>query len=267
MFYSAGLGVKAYPFPWLSAALYVPFKWNVGRDDQTDRSVDLKGIGDLSASVGFDLLELIMPSMVRTKCPETGGPLLALKDDDELIKSPHLVLVAGIAAPTGDAEKKVKWWSYPPQYQPGTGVWNASVGAFYSQGLGPFVPGAGIVYGYGGGENPVGYRKPDTLTASASLQWSFWPKRLARLLAGINVSMPLDEGSMIDQNGERYDLEGSDMALVTMDIGASLWTFSFWQSSRKVMSGLLLTLPLREGRTATEPRQGTSLSLFTTFGF
>jgi len=267
LFYSPGVGLKGFPTSWLSAAVYMPCKWNVGRDNRTDREVDLKGIGDLSANIGFDILELLSPSMIRTRCPETGGPLVALKDEDDFIKSPHLALVAGVAVPTGKSDHKVKWWAYPPQYQPGAGVWGASAGAYYSQGIGPIVPGAGLTYVRGGSENPVGYRKPDSLVYSASVQWPFWYKRMARLYAGVNVMHPRGKGSMEDQEGERYDLEGSDMTLVMMDIGVTMWVWSFWRDTRKMMSGFQVTLPLKEGETDTEPKQGTSLSLFTTFGF
>ena len=267
LFYSPGLGVKVYPSSWVAVAAYLPWKWNVGRDDQTDREVDLKGLGDVSASAALDLLELISPNMIRTTCPETGGPLVALKDEDDFVKSPHLTFAAGVSLPTGAADHKVKWWAYPPQYQPGAGVLSGGAGAYFSQGIGPVIPAVGVGYVFGGEENDLGYDKPDSLVYSASIQWPFWYARMAKLFCGVNVMAPRGRGSARDWNGERYELKGSDLTLVMADVGATIWVWSFWRDTRKMMTGFQVTFPLKEGESPTEPKQGTALSLFTTFGF
>ena len=262
VFLSGGLGVKGYPWPWLSASVYLPYNWSTGRDGQTGREVDLHGIGDLSVAASFDLLELIRPNMIRTRCPETGGPLLALRDDDDVIKAPHLVFSAGMAMPTGTANHRKKWWPYPPQYQPGGGVWSASAGIFYSQGIGPVTPSVGATWLYGGGVNPVGYDRPDSLAVSAGVTWLFWYRRIGKLFLAANVLVPLAEGRMEGRN-----LPGSDLSMVLVDVGLSFWVGSFWRRTRKIHAGIMATLPAREGATDTEPRHGTSVSVFTVFGF
>jgi hypothetical protein len=259
---SGGLGVKAYPWPWLSASAYLPYNWNQGRDDQTGRTVDLHGIGDLSVALAFDLLELIRPTMIRTRCPQTGGPLLALRDDDDVIKSPHLVLTAGTSFPTGKDDHRRKWWAYPPQYQPGAGAWSASAGIFYSQGFRAITVGAGLTYAYGGEANTIGYDRPDTLAASASLGWLFWYQRLGKLFVATKVLIPLSEGKI-----EGRSLRGSDLVMVLVDVGASFWVGSFWRQTRKIHAGVMATLPAREGASSSQPMHGYALSVFTTFGF
>jgi hypothetical protein len=261
VFASGGVGVKYYPTPWLAFSTYLPYKWNVGKDGQTARRVDLAGLGDLSLGVSFDLRELLMPTMIRTHCPETGGPILALKDDDDLVKSGHLILTAGASAPTGKSDHAARWWYYPAQYQPGSGVWTGSAGLFYGQGIGPFTPGVGISYIFGGGINPAGYDKPDSMLFTASFNWMFWPGRLGRLFAAINAATPLGKGRV-----DGKALAGSNKTMVLADLGVALWAGSFWRKSRKITVGLAATIPVVEGANSTEPRNGYSIGVFSTFG-
>lgn len=261
MFLTGGLGAKGYPWPWLSASVYMPYSWNTGRDDQTGRGVDVSGISDPAFTASFNLLELIRPTMTRTRCPETGGPILALKDDDDVIKSPHLVLSAGTSMPVGQDDNRRRWWAYPPQYQPGAGVWSANAGLFYSQGLGPFTPTAGVTYVYGGGVNSVGYDRPDSLVMSASVTWLFWYQRLGKLFLGTSGLVPLGEGSL-----EGRTLSGNDNTMVLVDVGISFWVGSFWERSRKINAGIMATLPALEGTTDAERKHGYAVGVFTVFG-
>lgn len=261
LFVSGGAGAKFYPTPWLAFSTYLPVKWSVGEDARTARDVDLVGVGDLSLGATFDLPELLHPTMKRVACPETGGPILSLADDDDFIKSGHLTFSFGLSVPTGRSDHAVKWWYYPAQYQPGGGVWGGSAGAFYAQGIGPVTPGAGVTYVFGGGKNPAGYDKPDSLVYSASLNWMFWPGRLGRTFGAVNVMSPVGRGRI-----DGKDLAGSDMTMVLADVGVALWAGSFWGGARKITAGLTGTVPLFEGSTPMEPRNGYAFGAFCTFG-
>lgn len=262
LFFSPGLGARYFPCSWLNASVYFPYHWNTGEDDQTGREVDLHGPGDLSMAASLDVLELADPSMIRVRCPQTGGPILALTDDEDLIKHPHLTFTAGMTVPTGKDDFQERWWFYPAQYQPGAGVVTAYATAYYAQGIGPVTPGAGISYLFGGVENSAGYDRPDSLVYTAGIGWLFWSERFGRLQAAAYVLHPLASGEI---DGEALD--GSDRVMVLIDLGASVWAFSFWNGSRKFVTGLNLTLPLLEGDDETEPRNGFGLGVFCTFGF
>lgn len=214
--------------------------------------------------------------MIRTRCPETGGNILALADDDDLIKFPHLVLVLGLSLPTGADDHKIDGKFIPPQFQPGAGVWAWNLGAFLSQGLGPMAIGAGVTYTGFDGINDAGYLRPDALVVSSSLTWLVWPERLGKLFLAANYNIPLatgqqlqqKPGSILQQDDDLLvELEGSDKHSLALDLGYAVWAGSFCQKRRKIMLGAMVSFPVIEGETDTEPKLGHTLSLFSTFNF
>lgn len=258
-FVSAGLGLKYFPAPWLSASAYVPYKWKSGIDTQTDRTVDLHGFGDISAAATLDLLELITPTMVVTRCPETGGPIVMMKDEDRVVKAPHLGISIGMSFPVGADGHKDHWWVIPARYQPGAGVWMGSVGLNYSQGFGPVALGLFAAYAGSLGSNSTGLERPDLLSFGGSLNWLFWYKRRARLYTGVNTIVPLGN---VRQDGK--EVPGTAATLVTLDVGASIWALSL--GNRKLILGLMASFPLKEGSAASGAAVGTGLSGFFAVG-
>jgi len=260
-FHTLGIGVKVFPVTWLSVAGYIPHRSIRAEYEPSQRDISVDVWGDPTLSATFDLFELLRPSMVVVPCPETGGPILALKDDDSLIKAPHLSISGGVSFPLATSSTKTHGWLYPPQYQPGSGVWSGSIGLFYSQGIGPVTPAIGATCVFGGRPNEAGYDKPDSLVASASTNWLFWYQRRGNLFLGANWLQPLGKG---EQHGK--SLSGSDRRLVSMDMGISFWVASL-PSTNKIMAGLIGTLPVDEGSEYTEPRIGASLGTFLVYGW
>lgn len=257
---SAGLGVKYFPSPWLAFSAYIPYKHNSGV--ASSHAIRTSGPGDVFLAASFDPIEMLAPSMIPVKCPETGGPIVALADEDDIVKHPHLSLAAGLIIPVGKDDYRDHWWVIPAQYQPGTGVWTPSAAVFYSQGIGPVTPGVGASFTFSGGMNSAGYEAPDLLALSANLSWLFWHDRMGRFYTGLNIVYP--QGKARQQDTE---LQGSDARVVLLDTGVSVWAASFWRKSRKIMAGALLTLPIEEGGPGTEASNGLAGSVFCSFGF
>lgn len=260
-FYAMELGLRYFPSAWFNLSSYFPYLINVGRDLKAERDINVRGVGDFSFSASLDVLELVHPTMIRVRCPETGGPILALRDAGQFIKWPHLTFTAGLTVPIGADNLGEHYINYQPQYQPGLGVWSPSVGVFYAQGIGPVTPGLGATYVFSGGVNSIGYQKPEALALSLSANWLFWARRLARCFAAVNTTVPLAQGKLGDKV-----LEGSDLTMISLDIGTVWWVGSVWQKTRKINAGIKGSIPLREGTKDTEPKLGYSVGLFVTLG-
>ena len=273
---SAGVGVKFYPKSWLSFSTFYPYRWSRWEDKASGKTLTAGGLSDPSLSVSFDLLELLNPSMIRTRCPETGGIILALKDDDSMFKSPHLNVVGGVSFPLGKHDVQLENRVVSALYQPGAGVWMYSAGVFYSQGIGRVTPSVGASWVLSGGMNSAGYDRPDSLVGSLSATWSAWPRRLGKLYAGLNLLVPMEAGrmrerkpgSILQEETETVvELAGSDKKMLLLDVRWSMWVASFWKRQKKIFSGLMVTAPLIEGESQTEPRNGWGVSLFAIVNF
>lgn len=268
---STGLGIRYFPTSWFSASVFQPYKWSRWNDKASGRTQTVSGAGDLSFGVQFDLLEYLQPTLIRARCPETGGWILARRDDDRLLKSPHLTLAGGVSAPVGRHDVAVDNRVASALYQPGAGVWMQTAGLFYSQGVGSVTPSIGGAYLFSGAMNSAGYDRPDNVTLVASASWLAWPARLGKVYAGLNLILPVWQGKMRQrkpgsilqaESEQIVALDGSDKKMVLMDLGWSMWVCSYWKKQKKVHLGTMLTIPLVEGESATEPRNGWALSLF-----
>ena len=252
-------------------AVFQPYKWSRWNDKASGLIQTVSGVGDPSLGVQFDLLEFLHPTQLRVRCPETGGWILARRDEDRLLKSPHLTLTGGVSAPFGRHDIEADNRVVAALYQPGAGVWMQTAGVFYSQGVGSVTPSLGATYLFSGNMNSAGYDRPDSVTMVASGSWLVWPNRLGKLYGGLNLIVPVERGrmrqrkpgSILQQDAQQVvPLAGSDKKMLLMDLGWSMWVCSYWKRQKKVHLGTMLTIPLVEGRTDTEPRNGWALSLF-----
>jgi hypothetical protein len=268
------LAVKATPTPWLSISGVLPFRWSWWSDRSTGEARDLGGLSDPALSASFDLLELVHPNMIRTRCPETGGTILALKDDGRIVQFPHLFISAGLVFPAGEDAATIEGKTVSPQFQPGSGLWSGNVGLHLSEGFGPVNVGVGAAYAFSRGANAAGYDPPDTITVSAALTWLAFAKRLGKVYLGTNIRIPLGEGAqrqskpgsiLEEASVEMVPLEGSDQVTVQLDVGYVMWIGSYWKKRKKLFGGVLASFPLVEGESDTEPRVGYGAGLFFIF--
>jgi len=230
----------------------MPYEWNSGVYEPTDREVSAEGWADPSLSASFDILEMITPSMKKGRCPFTGKPLISMLDEEQFIKNPHLTISAGLTIPVGRADVRDHTWVMPPNYQPGAGVYTGWAGLSYAQGIGEITPSLAITYMLGGGNNRVAYDAADSLTVSAGAKWVFWYTQRGALYSAMNVASPLGKAK---RNGK--ELAGSDTRLVLWDAGLSLFAHKTWRT----IAGVNLTVPVVEGG-AEDVKVGTGLTLF-----
>ncbi|MCU0723279.1 MAG: hypothetical protein MUC63_06645, partial [Planctomycetes bacterium] len=86
--FSASAGLKAYAAPWLDFEASVPWKWAQGHDHEENCAIETSGVGDLSLSAAFDVLELANPSLVLKRCDDEGKKVWVPTDHFRFVKNP-----------------------------------------------------------------------------------------------------------------------------------------------------------------------------------
>jgi hypothetical protein len=250
-FCTLSVGVKWYPSPWATLTLDIPYHDNDGVYQPTNRPVHASGLGDISLAASMDVLEMLNPSMAARICPDTGDTFYEALDEREFFKNPHLALSFGVTAPTGEHDLRDHTWVLPRPYQLGAGVWTASAGFYFSQGIGRVTPGVGVYYTPASGANSVAYERDASVAYTAGLIWRIEDASRWRLYASVTVTDPRGPDRL---NGIPVALTGGET--ISASVGLAL------------SPSAISTLGFSVGREWSEEGQdGVSFGLFVAIGF